>query len=134
MNGETLLAEALEMKDEIVENRRAIHRAPEVGAHLPQTVQFVEEKLRLLGYEPRELGGGVVAELTGEDMGRCILLRADMDALKVKEKTDLRTRYARSHAVGCCKAAQGASKRTQGHGEARLPARRGGLHGRESNA
>ena len=58
MNGETLLAEAIEMKDEIVENRRAIHRAPEVGAHLPQTVQFVEEKLRLLGYEPRELGGG----------------------------------------------------------------------------
>ena len=113
MNGKTLLAEAIEMKDEIVENRRAIHRAPEVGAHLPQTVQFVEEKLRLLGYEPRELGGGVVAELTGEDMGRCILLRADMDALK---------------------AAQGASKRTQGHGEARLPARRGRLHGRESDA
>ena len=103
MNGETLLAEAIEMKDEIVENRRAIHRAPEVGAHLPQTVQFVEEKLRLLGYEPRELGGGVVAELTGEDMGRC-------------------------------KAAQGASKRTQGHGEARLPARRGRLHGCESDA
>ena len=76
MNGKTLLAEAIEMKDEIVENRRAIHRAPEVGAHLPQTVQFVEEKLRLLGYEPRELGGGVVAELTGEDMGRCILLRS----------------------------------------------------------
>ena len=62
MNGETLLAEAIEMKDEIVENRRAIHRAPEVGAHLPQTVQFVEEKLRLLGYEPRELGGGVVVK------------------------------------------------------------------------
>ena len=90
MNGKTLLAEAIEMKDEIVENRRAIHRAPEVGAHLPQTVQFVEERLRSLGYKPRELGGGVVAELTGEDMGRCILLRADMDALKVREKTAAR--------------------------------------------
>ena len=102
MNGKTLLAEAIEMKDEIVENRRAIHRAPEVGAHLPQTVQFVEEKLRLLGYEPRELGGGVVAELTGEDMGRCILLRADMDALKVKEKTDLpfRSENGSMHACG----------------------------------
>ena len=102
MNGKTLLAEAIEMKDEIVENRRAIHRAPEVGAHLPQTVQFVEEKLRLLGYEPRELGGGVVAELTGEDMGRCILLRADMDALKVWEKTDLpfRSENGSMHACG----------------------------------
>ena len=102
MNGKTLLAEAIEMKDEIVENRRAIHRAPEVGAHLPQTVQFVEEKLRLLGYEPRELGGGVVTELTGEDMGRCILLRADMDALKVREKTDLpfRSENGSMHACG----------------------------------
>ena len=102
MNGKTLLAEAIEMKDEIVENRRAIHRAPEVGAHLPQTVQFVEEKLRLLGYEPCELGGGVVAELTGEDMGRCILLRADMDALKVREKTDLpfRSENGSMHACG----------------------------------
>ena len=102
MNGKTLLAEAIEMKDEIVENRRAIHRAPEVGAHLPQTVQFVEEKLRLLGYEPRELGGGVVAELTGEDVGRCILLRADMDALKVREKTDLpfRSENGSMHACG----------------------------------
>ena len=102
MNGKTLLAEAIEMKDEIVENRRTIHRTPEVGAHLPQTVQFVEEKLRLLGYEPRELGGGVVAELTGEDMGRCILLRADMDALKVKEKTDLpfRSENGSMHACG----------------------------------
>ena len=102
MNGKTLLAEAIEMKDEIVENRRAIHRAPEVGAHLPQTVQFVEERLRSLGYEPRELGGGVVAELTGEDMGRCILLRADMDALKVREKTDLpfRSENGSMHACG----------------------------------
>lgn len=127
MNGETLLAEAIEMKDEIVENRRAIHRAPEVGAHLPQTVQFVEEKLRLLGYEPRELGGGVVAELTGEDTGRCILLRADMDALKVKEKTDLpfRSETAACTPVDticmprCCWVLQGCSRRIKANSRAR---------------
>lgn len=102
MNGETLLAEAIAMKDEIVGNRRTIHRTPEVGAHLPQTVEFVEERLRSLGYEPRELGGGVVAALTGEDTGRCILLRADMDALKVQEKTDLpfRSENGCMHACG----------------------------------
>lgn len=127
MNGKTLLAEAIEMKDEIVENRRAIHRAPEVGAHLPQTVQFVEEKLRLLGYEPRELGGGVVAELTGEDMGRCILLRADMDALKVKEKTDLPFRSEKAACTPadticmprCCWALQGCSRRIKANSRAR---------------
>lgn len=127
MNGKTLLAEAIEMKDEIVENRRAIHRAPEVGAHLPQTVQFVEEKLRLLGYEPRELGGGVVAELTGEDMGRCILLRADMDALKVREKTDLPFRSETAACTPadticmprCCWALQGCSRRIKANSRAR---------------
>ena len=65
MNGQSLLAEATEMKDEIIADRRMIHCAPEVGAHLPQTAAFVEKQLRRLGYEPRELGGGVVAELTG---------------------------------------------------------------------
>ena len=125
MNGETLLAEAIEMKDEIVENRRAIHRAPEVGAHLPQTVQFVEEKLRLLGYEPRELGGGVVAELTGEDTGRCILLRADMDALRVREKTDLPFRSENGTPADticmprCCWALQGCSRRIKANSRAR---------------
>lgn len=127
MNGKTLLAEAIEMKDEIVENRRAIHRAPEVGAHLPQTVQFVEEKLRLLGYEPRELGGGVVAELTGEDVGRCILLRADMDALKVREKTDLPFRSETAACTPadtictppCCWVRQSCSRRIKANSRAR---------------
>lgn len=127
MNGKTLLAEAIEMKDEIVENRRAIHRAPEVGAHLPQTVQFVEEKLRLLGYEPRELGGGVVAELTGEDKGRCILLRADMDALKVRRRPTCRSVRKTAACTPadticmprCCWALQGCSRRIKANSRAR---------------
>ena len=42
-----------------------------------------------MGYQPRELAGGVVAEITGTETGRCLLLRADMDALRVTEQTGL---------------------------------------------
>ena len=89
MDATKLLQESMAHRGAILSDRRTIHRAPEVGAELPQTVRFVEQRLREMGYAPRRLGGGVVAEITGKDTGRCVLLRADMDALKVAEKTDL---------------------------------------------
>ena len=102
MDATKLLQESMAHRDVILSDRRTIHRAPEVGAELPQTVRFVEQRLREMGYAPRELGGGVVAEITGRDTGRCVLLRADMDALRVKEKTDLafRSENGNMHACG----------------------------------
>ena len=102
MDATKLLQESMAHRDAILSDRRTIHRAPEVGAELPQTVRFVEQRLREMGYAPRRLGGGVVAEITGKDTGRCVLLRADMDALKVAEKTDLafRSENGNMHACG----------------------------------
>ena len=37
---------ALEMKDELVANRRYLHENAEVGLTLPKTRAFIEEKLR----------------------------------------------------------------------------------------
>ena len=78
---------AQELKDEITQNRRRIHQNAEVGLNLPNTKAFVMEKLREYGLKPTECGHGVTATL-GKP-GKTLLLRADMDALKVKEKTDL---------------------------------------------
>ena len=102
MDATKLLQESMAHRDAILSDRRTIHRAPEVGAELPQTVRFVEQRLREMGYAPRRLGGGVVAEIMGKDTGRCVLLRADMDALKVAEKTDLafRSENGNMHACG----------------------------------
>ena len=41
---------------------------------------YVKKRLTEMGYHPQELGGGLTATVTGTDTGRCILLRADMDA------------------------------------------------------
>lgn len=90
LTSQELLAAAQEIKQEILTDRRTIHQRPEVGTHLPITKAYVIKRLTELGYEPQEVcDSGVVATITGKDTGRCILLRADMDALHIQEQTDL---------------------------------------------
>lgn len=84
-----LLERAKELQPELVENRRWLHSHAEVGFELHQTCAFVEEKLRELGYAPRRMSkAGVVAAL-GKPGGKTILLRADMDALPMREESGL---------------------------------------------
>uniref|UniRef100_UPI003D7EADD2 M20 metallopeptidase family protein n=1 Tax=Butyricicoccus sp. TaxID=2049021 RepID=UPI003D7EADD2 len=90
ITSQELLAAAQEIKQEILTDRRTIHQHPEVGTQLPITKAYVIKRLIELGYEPQEVcDSGVVATITGKDTGRCILLRADMDALHIQEQTDL---------------------------------------------
>ncbi|MFI9206441.1 M20 family metallopeptidase [Streptomyces sp. NPDC053048] len=86
-----LLAEARTLLPGIVAVRRAIHRTPEVGLHLPRTQQTVLRALEGLGLSV-SVGRGlssVVAVLEGASPGRTVLLRADMDALPQQEDTGL---------------------------------------------
>ena len=114
ITAEQVLASAERIREDIVRDRRTLHAAPEVGTDLPNTVACVKKRLLEMGYQPRELAGGVVAEITGTETGRCLLLRADMDALRVTEQTGLdferlharlRPRHARGDAARCGKAA-----------------------------
>lgn len=98
-----LLEEAKEIQEELVTCRRKIHQNPETGEHLPQTKKFVMEKLIQMGYKPREIGDSGLSALAGrQEGGRCILIRADMDALPVKEETELafRSKNGNMHACG----------------------------------
>jgi hippurate hydrolase len=87
----TLLGEARKLLPDIVHLRRRIHRRPEVGLTLPQTQGAVIEALG--GLDLRISTGkqlsSVVAVLEGQSPGRTVLLRADMDALKLREATGL---------------------------------------------
>jgi len=87
----TLLRDAQELKREVVRLRRAIHRHPELGLHLPRTQAAVVQELEGLGLSIRtgERLTSVVATLEGARPGPSILLRADMDALPVQEETGL---------------------------------------------
>lgn len=78
---------ALELKDELSENRRFIHENAEVGMELPKTCKYVMSKLRGMGYNPKVIGGSGVTVTVGNGNGKTILLRADMDALPMKEES-----------------------------------------------
>lgn len=66
-----------------------LHAHPELSGQEKQTAAYVADRLRELGLEPREqVGGyGVTAVIEGAGPGRCLALRADMDALPITEET-----------------------------------------------
>lgn len=83
--------EALEYKDELIEKRRALHQIPEVGLDLPKTKAYVKGELESLGLEVKEYGtSGLSTIIQGEKgEGKCIMIRADMDALPMNEDNGL---------------------------------------------
>ncbi|MFE0026432.1 M20 family metallopeptidase [Amycolatopsis sp. NPDC059021] len=85
----SLRSDAGQLRDELVALRRSLHRVPEIGLHLPRTQELVLAALDGLGCEIT-LGRGlssVTAVLRGGKPGGTVLLRGDMDALPVTERT-----------------------------------------------
>ncbi|WP_250623114.1 M20 aminoacylase family protein [Pinirhizobacter soli] len=83
------------LHDQMIAWRRELHAHPEFGFELKHTAEFVAAKLREFGITDIEkgVGGtGIVATLQRGDGSGCVALRADMDALKIRECT--------SHAYG----------------------------------
>ena len=84
-----IMNQAKEIKEDLITFRRTIHSNPEVGEVLPKTKSYVIEKLKEFGYDPKEIcESGIVATIEGSKPGKTFLLRADMDALPVKEGTE----------------------------------------------
>src|SRR5882724_4809660 len=86
-----ILSEARALLDDAIQLRRRIHRHPEIGLTLPRTQATVLEALDGLGLETRtgQRTTSVLARLAGGKPGPTILLRADMDALPLREETGL---------------------------------------------
>lgn len=84
-------AAAAALEGRVIEWRRDFHRHPELANREIRTSAKVAEHLRALGLEVRTgmAHTGVVAIVQGKLPGPTLLLRADMDALPVTEKTDL---------------------------------------------
>ena len=98
MTAEQLLEEARQLKETLVFNRRYLHSHPGTGFDLNDTVAFVKKELADMGYEPRECGrSGIVALAGGKKEGKVFLIRADMDALPIKEEAEVEF----SSANGC---------------------------------
>ncbi len=85
----TLRDEIRALNDQLVADRRHFHETPELGFQAHETAAYVAERLRSLGIETQTgvAKTGVVGLIRGHQPGRVVLLRADMDALPLKEET-----------------------------------------------
>ncbi len=89
---------------DLTELRHALHREPEVGLQLPATQQRV---LGALSGLPLEITTGttvtsVTGVLRGARPGPAVLLRADMDALQIEEKSGVPYRAKTDSAMHAC--------------------------------
>jgi amidohydrolase len=84
-------AKAQAIQPNLVEWRRHIHQNPELGNREFKTSTYIIKQLQNLGLEIKTgvAKTGVVAILKGDKPGPCIALRADMDALPVKERVNI---------------------------------------------
>lgn len=84
-----ILLEAEKLKEELISIRRALHEYAETGFELTETKAFVWEQLVDMGYVPEKCGKSGIVACVGNNKGKTFLLRADMDALPIREEADV---------------------------------------------
>ncbi|MFA9422771.1 MAG: M20 family metallopeptidase [Sedimentibacter sp.] len=84
-----ILKQADLIKDEVVSNRRHIHKHPECGFDTKQTEKYVQSFLNEEKIEIIPSTVGVMAIIKGIGTNDIIALRADMDALPLLEENDV---------------------------------------------
>ena len=112
VSAEEIRKKAYEIKDQIIADRRTLHQIPEIGTDLPETCAYIGRRLDEMGIPWKKCGGPLPEQMTRDYMeagfprmeratgltavighgSPCILLRADIDALPVREDNDLEYR------------------------------------------
>ena len=84
----------------VAADRQYLHAHAETGFDLPETFEYVWETLQSIGLAPRKCGRcGIIADLgAGDD---CVLLRADMDALPIREEAEVPFASTNGHMHAC---------------------------------
>ena len=97
MENAALWRKCAAIQGELVKMRRALHRIPETGERLEKTSAYVISKLEQLGipYVRSGRDSAIAAHIRGSRSGKRIILRADMDALPIREETG--ASYASEH-------------------------------------
>lgn len=84
-----LIAEAGTLQAQMEADRQWLHAHAETGFNLSQTKEYVKTRLIQMGYEPIACGKAGLVATIGSGDGKTILLRADMDALPIREESDV---------------------------------------------
>lgn len=85
---EDILKLSAELNEELISIRRYLHQNPELSSLEYETSKYIYNKLKSYGIEDVRndiFNTAVMAIIRGEESGKTILLRADMDALPIDE-------------------------------------------------
>ncbi len=97
-----VLSIAESISDKIVSHRRKIHSFAEVGFETSKTSKYIFDTLTELGLECSFIGkNGVIANIKGKSGGKTIMLRADIDALPIEEKSGVPFSNKEGHMHAC---------------------------------
>ena len=80
---------------QIIEDRRALHRIPELDRHLPETIQYLKTRLAGLKCDLFSPTEGSLCAFFDFGADASIAFRADIDALPITERSD--AAYASCH-------------------------------------
>lgn len=96
--------EILILKDEMIQIRRDFHQHPELSFEEKRTAGIIAKYLTDLGLKVQTgIGGtGVVGLLSSKDPGNTLLLRADMDALPIKEQNEVKYKSQNDGIMHAC--------------------------------
>jgi len=99
-----IIEKSKEIKDMLIKIRRDVHRHPEVGLHETRTAQKIAKLLEEYGIIVKTHIGvtGVLGILEGKYPGKTILLRADMDCLRIHENNDVEYRSVYPELMHAC--------------------------------
>lgn len=100
----SLAIEASSFLPRMTEHRRHLHAHPEIGLNLPDTHEYIRTALRNLGLDPEvHPSAGVTVRINGSSKSEQIrILRADMDALPLTERTGLSFSSKNEGAMHAC--------------------------------
>lgn len=92
------------IREELVDLRRDFHQFPELALKENRTAGIIADYLKKLGMEVYTGVGktGVVGLLEGNGDGRILMLRADMDALPIEEKSETPYRSRNKGVMHAC--------------------------------
>ncbi len=101
----TILQHAEDLREEITEIRRHLHRHPELSFQEEKTSAFIRQLLDQWGIEYKYpfVDTGILAILKGKDEdGKVIALRTDMDALPITEENEIDFRSENPGVMHAC--------------------------------
>lgn len=102
MDAKQLLNESENYKAQLIDNRHYLHEHPGTGFDIAETIAYVKAELAEMGYDVKDCGKAGLTATVGKGEGKVFLVRADMDALPIKEESgvEFASQNGRMHACG----------------------------------